>query len=188
MTSKNQNDSYDSFKTFSEMWEQQMNDFISLMTNNNEYVKFSKAQTDAHSRFLESLRKNQEVIGTILNMPTKSDITNVANLTLQTENKIDALEEQIGDLQNSVKNTSKEIESVIEVSKEIIKLTKQLKTELVKSKKETAETKNFQTDLQELKIEMSKLGSIKEEVAIIKSLVEKDKAQEPALVGVGSTE
>ena len=187
MTSKRPYDQYDSIKTLSEMWEKQINDFIFLMTNNNEYVKMSKVPTDAHTRYLESLRKNQEIIGTILNMPTKSDMANVANLTIQTENKIDALEEQIWDLQNSVKDTNKEIGSVIEVSKEIIKLTKQLKTELVKSKKEIAETKNFQNDLQELKKEMLKLGSIKEEVAIIKSLVEKDKAQEPALVGVGST-
>jgi predicted nucleic acid-binding Zn-ribbon protein len=187
MSSKRPYDPYDSIKNISQLWEKQINDFIFLMTNNNEYIKISKVRTDAHTRYLESLRKNQEIIGTILNLPTKTDMANVANLTIQTENKIDALEEQIWELQDSVKNTNKEIESVIEVSKEIIKLTKQLKTELVKSKKELSETKSLQSDIQELKQEMLKLSSVKEEVQIIKGLVEKDKAVEPMLVGAGPT-
>lgn len=191
MSSKRPYDPYDSFKKYSELWEKQINDFIFLWTNNSEFVKMSKVGTEAHSRYLETLRKNQEAMATLLNMPTKNDLANVANLTIQTENKIDALEEQIWELQDSVKSTNKEIESVVEVSREIIKLTKQLKTELLKTKKELADTRDLQMELQEMKHELLKLNNFKEDFEILKGLIEKnnvvEKEPEPELAGVGSS-
>lgn len=191
MSSKRPYDPYDSFKKYSEMWEKQINDVIYLWTNNSEFIKMSNLGTDAHSRYLETMRKNQEALASLLNMPTKSDLANVATLTIQTEEKIDALEEQIWNLQDSVKSTNKEIESVVEVSKEIIKLTKQLKTDLMKTKKELADTSDLQSELQEMKHELFKLNNFKEEFEILKSLIEKDKVAEvkpePVLAGAGSS-
>jgi hypothetical protein len=193
MSSKRPYDPYDSFKKYSEMWEKQINDVIYLWTNNSEFIKMSNLGTDAHSRYLETMRKNQEALASLLNIPTKSDLANVATLTIQTEEKIDALEEQIWNLQDSVKSTNKEIESVVEVSKEIIKLTKQLKTDLIKTKKELADTSDLQSELQEMKHELFKLNNFKEEFEILKSLIEKDKVAEvkpepePVLAGAGSS-
>ena len=185
MSGNRTKDPYDSIKTISVLWEKQINDLIFLWTNNSEYVKASNVGTKAHTRYLEKVRKNQEMIGNLLNIPTKSDVANVANLTIQTENKIDALEEQIWELQDTIKTTNSELEGVVEVSKEMIKLTKQLKTELDKSKKELAETNNLQSDIQELKEELSKLTSVKEDIELLKGLVKKDKVEEPVLVGTG---
>ena len=153
MSTNRQYDPYDSFKKYSEIWEKQINDFIFLLSNNNEFVKMSKVGTDSHSRYVELLKKNQEALAGVLNIPTKNDMANVTSLTIQTEEKIDSLEEQIWCVQDSLNSQSKEIESVVEVSKEIIKLTKQLKTELVKTKKELADTKTLQSELQEIKFE-----------------------------------
>lgn len=186
MTTKRLYDPYDSFKKYSELWEKQINDFIYLWTNNTESVKMSKVGTETQSRYLEAVRKNQEVLAGVLNIPTKNDLANVATLTIQTEEKIEFLEEQIWDLQDSMKSQSKEIESVVEISKEIIKLTKQLKTEVVKTKKELANFKDIQSELQEMKLELSKLNTFKDEFEILKELMEKNKREEPILAGAGS--
>jgi hypothetical protein len=183
MSTKRPYDPYDSFKKYSELWEKQINDFIYLWTDNSEFLKMSKLGTEAHSRYLETLRKNQETMASLLNMPTKNDVANVANLTIQTEEKIEALEEQIWDLQESVRTQSKEIESVVEVSKEIIKLTKQLKSDLVKSKKEHADSAKLHAELQEMKLELIKLSSFKQEFELLKDLIEKDKTAEPVVAG-----
>lgn len=185
MSTKRPYDPYDTFKKYSELWEKQINDVIYFWTNNTEFVKMSKLGTDAQSRYLETLRKNQEALAGALNIPTKNDLANVATLTIQTEEKIESLEEQIWDLQDSMKSQSKEIESVVEISKEIIKLTKQLKTELVKTKKELADTKSIYDELQEMKVELSKLNTFKDEFESRKEWIEKDKREEPILVGSG---
>jgi chromosome segregation ATPase len=187
MSTKRPYDPYDSFKKYSEIWEKQINDFLFLLSNNNEFIKMSKVGTDAHSRYLEAFKKNQEALAGVLNIPTKNDLANVTSLTIQTEEKIDSLEEQIWDLQDSMKSQSKEIESVVEVSKEIIKLTKQLKTELVKTKKELADSKNLQSELQEIKFELNKLNNLKEDIEILKSHINNDHQKEPVLIGAVST-
>ena len=155
-----------------------LNDFFYLLTDNKDFVKMSNAGTEINSRYLEAFKKNQEALANVLNLPTKNDVSNVANLTIQAEEKIEALEEQIWDLQDSMKTQSKEIESVVEISKEIIKLTKQLKTELVKSKKEQVDTKELHAELQEMKFELLKLSNFKEEFETLKSLINKEKDAE----------
>jgi len=187
MTGQKPYDPYEYLHKFSQAWEKQMNDFIYLWTDNKEFVKMSHLGTEIHSRYLEAFKKNQEALAGALNLPTKNDVSNVAALTIQTEEKIEALEEQIWDLQDSMKSQSKEIGSVVEVSKEIIKLTKQLKTELVKTKKELADTKDLHEEIQEMKFELMKLNHFKEEFETLKNLIEKDKQTEPVLTGAGTT-
>ncbi|MGJ7910404.1 polyhydroxyalkanoate biosynthesis repressor PhaR [Neobacillus sp. LXY-1] len=178
-------DPFEAFHKMSLLWEKQINDFIYLWTNNNEFVKVSNMGTELHSRYLEQLKKNQEMMASVLNLPTKSDITNVANLTIQAEEKIEALEEQLWELQDSVKSQSKDLESVVEISKEVIKLSKQLKTELTKTKKEVADTKSLHAELQEMKFELLKLNQFKEEFVTLKQFMEK--TAEPELTGTGSS-
>ncbi|NYE05460.1 chromosome segregation ATPase [Bacillus niacini] len=186
MSTKSSFDPYDSFKKYSEIWEKQINDFLFLLSNNNEFVKMSKVETDTHARYLEAFKKNQEAVAGVLNLPTKNDLANVTSLTIQTEEKIDSLEEKIWDIQDSLKSQSKEIESVIDVSKEIIKLTKQLKTELGKTKKELADSKNLKGELQEIRFELNKLNNLKEDLEILKSQFKNDHPIEPVLTGAGS--
>ncbi|PGY11029.1 polyhydroxyalkanoate biosynthesis repressor PhaR [Bacillus sp. AFS031507] len=187
MSGKKPYDPYESLHKLSLLWEKQINDFIYLLTDNKDFVKTSKFGTEINSRFLEELKKNQEALAGVLNLPTKNDVSNVATLTIQAEEKIEALEEQIWELQDSMKTQSKEIESVIEISKEIIKLTKQLKTELVKTKKEQTDTKKLHAELQEMKFEIMKLTNFKEEFETLKGLILKDRSTEQELTGSGSS-
>ncbi|WP_209123734.1 polyhydroxyalkanoate biosynthesis repressor PhaR [Alkalihalobacillus sp. BA299] len=164
-------DPYDTFKKFSERWEKQVNDMIHLWTNNTEFVRFSKVNSDAQSRYLEILRKNQDFFATQLNIPTKTDLSNVSKLALQTEEKIDLLEEQIWDLSDSINDTNKEIDGIIKISEDIVKITKQFKTELTKTKKELSENNSLKAELQEVKEELTQLNEIKEELAALKEML-----------------
>jgi hypothetical protein len=193
MSGKDPNDPFETFHKLSLLWEKQLNDLFYLWTNNKDSVKMSKGATEIHSRYLEELKKNQEALASVLNFPTKNDVSNVAALTIQAEEKIEALEEQIWGLQDSIKSQSKEIESVVEISKEIIKLTKQLKTELVKTKKEQLKTNKLHVELQEMKFELMKLTSMKDEFESIKGFLKKEKETEeteetePELAGTGTS-
>ncbi|WHY02137.1 polyhydroxyalkanoate biosynthesis repressor PhaR [Neobacillus sp. DY30] len=187
MSTKSPFEPYDSFKKYSETWEKQINDFIFLLSNNNEFVKMAKAGTDAQTKYLETFKKNQETLAGVLNIPTKNDLANVTSLTIQTEEKIESLEEQIWNLQDSLKSQSKDIEIIVEVSKEIIKLTKQLKTELGKTKKELANSKDIQSELQEIKFELNRLTNLKEDIELLKSHMKNDEHLEQVLTVSGST-
>ena len=77
-----------------------------------------------------------------LNVPTKNDLANAAKLSIQTQEKLDSLEEQIWDLSDSVARTNKEMKSVVEVLQEVVKITAQLKTQQEETKEELAELKN----------------------------------------------
>lgn len=188
MSGKKPYDPYESIHKLSLLWEKQINDFLYLLTDNKDFMKMSNVGTEINSRYLDAFKKNQEALSNVLNLPTKNDVSNVATLTIQAEEKIEALEEQIWDLQDSMKTQSKEIESVVEISKEIIKLTKQLKTELVKTKKEQTETKELHAELQEMKFELMKLTSMKDEFESLKGLLlEKEKNTERELAGTGTS-
>ena len=141
-------DPYDTFKKFSIQWEQRMNDMIHLCTNNNDFIKYAKMSSDSNAGYVEWLRKNQEMLANQLNLPTKNDLANVAKLSVQTQEKLDSLEEQIWDLSDSVARTNKEMESVVEVLHEVVKMTKQLKTQLTETKEELAELKNLLAERQ----------------------------------------
>ncbi|WHY87815.1 polyhydroxyalkanoate biosynthesis repressor PhaR [Neobacillus novalis] len=186
MSDKISFDPYETLHKFSLLWEKQVNDFIYLWTNNKEFVKMTNLGTDIHARYLETFKKNQEALASVLNLPTKSDVINVANLTIQTEEKIEVLEEQMWNLQDSMKLQGKDIESVVEVSKEIIKLTKQLKSELVKTKKELTDSKNLQLELQEMKFELVKLNNFKAEFESLRGLIEKGNDADRELTEAGS--
>lgn len=168
-------DPYDTFKKFSDQWEKQANEFIHGWTNNPEFVSYSRLASDTQARYLEFFKKNQEVIFNQYNLPTKSDVAGVAKLAIQTEEKLDSLEEQMWQLQDSVDSSNKDIESIVAVSRDIIKLTKQLKTEQMKSKKDLDEVKELRAELQELKGELAEIHTLKEEIVFLKELMNENK-------------
>lgn len=171
MTDQKTFDPYDTFKKFSDQWEKQANDFIHSMTNNQEFVGYSRLISDTQARYLEFFKKNQEFIASQFNFPTKSDVANVAKLTIQTEEKIDSLEEQIWQLQDSINSSNKEIESIFQVTRDIIKLAKQLKTEQMKSKKELEEVSELRSELRELQSELAEIHLLKEEIILLNELM-----------------
>jgi Xaa-Pro aminopeptidase len=169
-------DPFEGFKRISEMWEKQLNGLLYMMTDNNEFVRLLKVGTESHSRYMELLRKNQELMSGVLNIPTKSDVANVAKLTVQTEEKIDILEEQIWNLQDSLGSLNKEN---LEMFQEMVNIVKQMKSEFQKMGQELAGTKKVKADLQELRqglvdikiiqINLQELRKEIEEIAALKT-------------------
>ncbi|WP_042374960.1 hypothetical protein [Neobacillus jeddahensis] len=166
---------FEGLKAISEMWEKQMNGLLYMMTDNNEFVRLLNRGTESHSRYMEFLRKNQELMAGIMNIPTKKDVANVAKLSVQAEGKIDIVEEQIWALQDSIKLVNKQN---LEMFQELVNVVGQMKDELQKVSQDLDETKKMQTDLQELKQEITQLTDIKAELATMKKLMQKGKAKE----------
>ena len=88
--SKEKYDPYKGFRQLTGLWEKQMNSLLLSMSDNNEYIKLSNVGLQTHTRYLEMLKRNQEIMASFMNMPTKNDVKNVAKLTIQAEEKIDA--------------------------------------------------------------------------------------------------
>ncbi|PLT33274.1 polyhydroxyalkanoate biosynthesis repressor PhaR [Bacillus sp. V5-8f] len=165
MSNDKKYDPYKGFRQLSEMWEQQMNGVLSTFTDTNEFVKASKIGMDSHSRYMELFRKNQELIASYMNLPTKKDIANVAQLSIQAEDKIDLLEEQIWEMKDEFISINKEN---MEFFEEIVKVTKQLKTELSKTAKELAETKKMNASLQKLSEGLADTKNMKAELQALR--------------------
>jgi hypothetical protein len=162
---------FNALKKFNQQWEKQANDYIHTVTNNKGFIKFSKAGTDAQVRFMETYGKNQELIANQLNIPTKTDMTKVAKLSIQTEEKLDLVEEQIWKLQESVDSTNNELGNIVEVSSDIVKLSKQIKSDMAKTQKELTVAKELRSELEQVKSEISEIRSLKEELALLRELI-----------------
>ncbi|WP_462409045.1 polyhydroxyalkanoate biosynthesis repressor PhaR [Neobacillus sp. Marseille-QA0830] len=148
MTNEKNYDPLEVYKRISGIWEKQLNGLLYRMTDNRETVRFMKAGLDAHSRYMELLRKNQELMAGFLNIPTKKDVANVAKLSVQAEEKIDLLEEQMWNLQDSLGSLNQEN---VEMVKEVVTIIQQMKDEFQHAVNQIAETEKIKTELQELK-------------------------------------
>lgn len=128
---------YDPFvgvKRISEMWERQLNGLLYMMTDNNEFVRLMKTGTESHARYMELLRKNQELMAGLMNIPTKKDVADVAKISIQSEEKIDKLEEQIWNLQDSMSSLNNEYLEVLKAVNQELSQLKDIKAELASIK------------------------------------------------------
>ena len=174
---------YDSFlglNQLSEMWDKQLTGLFYNMADNKEFVRTASFGINSYSMCLEKLRKNQELFASLLNIPTKKDVANAAKLSIQTEEKIDILEEQIWKLQDNVNSITKENVGMFE---EIVNIVMQMKNDLEKIAQDVAETKKINDDLQELRKEIERgfIGIVRE-----KPKKEPEKRQDKDLVLSGT--
>jgi predicted CopG family antitoxin len=151
---------YDSIRQISEMWEKGLNGLLFQSINNNPLIQVTKLGIEANSRYIEMLKRNREMMATYMNLPTKNDVANAVKQTMQAEEKIDILEEQIWNLQDSFALATKEQNKALG---EILEFTKHIHSE-------------WQTASQEL----AALSDMKNEFEVIKELLKKEK-EEPVL-------
>jgi chromosome segregation ATPase len=163
----------------SEIWDKQVIGLLYNLTDNKEFVRTASFGLNTYSSYLERLRKNQEQIAALMNIPTKKDVANAAKLSIQTEEKIDILEEQIWKLQDSVNSITKENVGMFE---EIVNIVTQMKNEFQKMAQEVAETQKMNADLQKLRKEIER-GLI--EIRREKQKKEPEKKQDKELVLTG---
>lgn len=183
MSTEKKYDPYESFKLISELWEKQINGLLYMATDNNEFVGLANAGLGVHSRYMELLRKNQELMAGLMNIPTKKDVANVANLSIQAEGKIDLLEEQIWNLQDSLGTLNKEN---LELFQETIKMIKQMQAEFQRTVQEVVELKKIKDDFQELRKDLVDIKIIQVNLRDIRMELEEIKEAQRELVGMNS--
>jgi hypothetical protein len=180
------------YKLIGEMWEKQLMGLLFKLTDNKEFVRTANLGLDLHSRYVEQLKRNQELIAAVMNIPTKKDVTNAAKRSIQAEEKIDSLEELIWSLQDGLAEWSKENLSFLQ---NVVDTVNQMKTELQETRLELQETKKIgadfhelrqgmvdlkimQVNLQEMRKELAQLDDIKQELAAFKEMVGKESEKE----------
>ena len=169
MPNEKMNDPFVGLNQLSEMWDKQLTGLLYNLTDNKEFVRTASLGINTYSFYLERLRKNQDLFASFMNIPTKKDVANAAKLSIQTEEKIDILEEQIWKLQDSVSSITKENVGMYE---EILNIMMQMKNEFQQMAQEVAETQKMKTDLQELRKEIEG------------GLIGEKQKKEPVLTGI----
>jgi hypothetical protein len=152
-------DPFAGFNQLSEMLDKQVIGQLYNLTDNKEFVRTASYGLNTYSFYLERLRKSQDQIAALMNIPTKKDVANAAKLSIQTDEKIDILEEQIWKLQDSVSSITKENVGMFE---EILTIVMQMKNEFEKMSQELAEAQKMNDDLQELRKEIEREKQKKE--------------------------
>jgi hypothetical protein len=152
---------YDSFRQISGMLEKGLNGLLFQSINNNPLIQVTKLGIEANSRYIELLKRNRELMANYMNLPTKNDVANAVKQTMQAEEKIDILEEQIWNLQDSFALATQEQNKVLG---EILEFTKHIHFEWQKASQELAA-----------------LSEMKNEFEEMKKLLQKDKKKEPVL-------
>jgi ATP-dependent Lon protease len=155
-----ENNLYNSVRQVSEMWEKGLNGLLFQSLDNNPLIQMTKLGIEANSRYIEMLKRNRELMANYMNLPTKNDVANAVKQTIQAEVKIDLLEEQIWNLQESFALATEEQNKMLA---EIIDFTKHLHSEWQKASQELA-----------------KLSDMKDEFEAMKKLLQEVKA-EPVL-------
>ena len=183
MSNEKMFDPFESIKQISEMLEKQINGLLFMAADNNEFVRLANTGLGVHSRYMELLRKNQELMAGFMNIPTKKDVANVANLSIQAEGKIDILEEQIWNLQDSLGALNKEN---LELFQEMVKMIKQMQGEFVKTLHEVSELKTIKEDLQELRKGIVDIKIIQVNLREMKNELNEIKEAQNELVGMNS--
>jgi hypothetical protein len=177
---------YEGFKQISEMWEKQINGLFFMAADNNEFVRLANPGLGVHSRYMELLRENQELMAGIMNIPTKKDVANVANLSIQAEGKMDILEEQIWKLQESLSEINKENLALFQ---EMVKMVKQMQVEFQRTIQEVSDLKKMRDDFQEIRKDLVDIKIIQVNLRDIKGELEEIKeTQQEILKMEGSDE
>jgi vacuolar-type H+-ATPase subunit I/STV1 len=143
-----ENNPYDSFRRVSEMWEKGLNGLLFQTIDNNSLIQITKLGIDANSRYIEMVKRNRELMAAYLNIPTKHDVANAVKQTIQAEEKIDILEEQIWNLQESFTAATEEQNKMLG---ELIEYTKHIHTEWQKTSEELAKLSEMKNEFEEMK-------------------------------------
>ncbi|WP_096153239.1 MULTISPECIES: hypothetical protein [Bacillus] len=82
--------------------EKQLNEEIKKHLNKQGLATMATENGEMYAMLLKQLQDYMEILSIHFNQPTKNDIANLAKLVIQTEEKIDNLEEEILDLKKSI--------------------------------------------------------------------------------------
>ncbi len=134
---------------------------------------------------MELLRKNQETMAGLMNIPTKSDVSNIAKLSIQAEEKIDSLEEQIWKVQDSLKSLNNEH---LELFQEMVNVVSQMKVEFQKAVEEVSEIRKVKEDLQDIRQGLVEVKIIQVNLQEVRRELEEIKDFQRELIGMSNSD
>ncbi|MFJ5762587.1 hypothetical protein ACIQAA_26360 [Neobacillus sp. NPDC093182] len=133
----------------------------------------------------QGFKQINEMWAGIMNIPTKKDIANVANLSIQAERKIDILEEQMLKLQDNLGALNKES---LELFQEMVKLVKQLQVDFQKTVHEVTELKRMKDDFQELRKDLVDIKIIQVNFRDVREELEEIKESQTKMMNMNNLE
>ena len=83
------------FAALGAKYEEKLNSLIKDKLNDNGFIDLANEGIQQHVKTLKSLRQFNQLVAQQLNLPTKDDIANIARLTMQLEEKLDQIEDQL---------------------------------------------------------------------------------------------
>ncbi|OLO39332.1 hypothetical protein BTR23_09825 [Alkalihalophilus pseudofirmus] len=83
--------------------EESLNKLIHKLLEDPEIMNLIKLGSKKHAHLIKKVREYSEMLALQLNIPTKNDVANVAQLVRQIEEKLDAIEEKLIDLMQEAK-------------------------------------------------------------------------------------
>lgn len=154
-------DPYETLKKVGGALEHQLNEWIHTHINKKEIAQAASIQAQSLAHFILRFQECMETLSIPLNLPTKNDVANVAKLTLQVEEKLDGLEEQVAKLARMIEKTKQNLPHFIPPQPP--QPTQTPSAALLDS---------LQTEWASLKSEITKFHTAKKEVEILKAILE----------------
>ncbi|MDZ5472095.1 hypothetical protein SM124_10080 [Bacillus sp. 31A1R] len=87
--------------------EYQINEWIKECLNKEEIIQLFSNQSSHYSKAIKNIQEKVETLSIPFNFPTKGDVASLAKLTIQNEEKLEAIEEQINQLNELVRKLKK---------------------------------------------------------------------------------
>lgn len=89
--------------------ELKVNDTIQKQLNRKEAIKLVNMQSRMAASMIQGLQQKIEMVSIPLNFPTKNDVANATRINIQTEEKVDLIDEKLNDLIVAVEGLSQKM-------------------------------------------------------------------------------
>ncbi|HEO8420941.1 hypothetical protein [Niallia sp. FSL W8-0635] len=103
-------DFYELLKKGGNLLQYRLNNRIKNSLNQISIIDFTSKKTNPLSSKLDQIQNYSEQLSNYINLPTKTDLANATQLILQSEEKIDNLDDQLFELTNMMKEVKQLIE------------------------------------------------------------------------------
>lgn len=103
-------DFYELLKKGGNLLQYRLNNRIKNSLNQISIIDFTSTKTNPLSNKLDQIQNYSEQLSNYINLPTKTDLANATQLILQSEEKIDNLDDQLFELTNMMKEVKQLIE------------------------------------------------------------------------------
>jgi len=105
-------DVYDLLKRGGSFLQFRINNMIQNQLNNYSLIDVAKSQTNTLTKKIKKVQQYTEQTAAVLNFPTKTDLSNATQLILQSEEKIDNIDEQIYEMTKMLHEMKELVEKI----------------------------------------------------------------------------